>query len=67
MTVAEGEDGVGCSDVAHGDLPLHAVVALTEGVHVGLLLPVVVMLGHGPDDRVVLEFESSEEIHLVVF
>ena len=66
VAVAEGQDGVGRGDVAHGDLPVLDVVAPVEGVHVVLVLHVVVVLGHGPVDRVVLEFESSEEVHVGV-
>ena len=65
MTVAESKDGVGCLDVVHSDLPLPllAVVAPGEGVDVGLVFPVVVVLGHGPVDWVVLQLESSEQVH----
>ena len=67
MTVAESKDGVGCLDVVHSDLPLPllllGVVAPGEGVDVGLVFPVVVMLGHGPVDWVVLQLESSEQVH----
>ena len=63
MAVAERQDSVGCFDVTHGDLPLLAVVAPGEGVDVGLLLPVVVVLRHGPVDWVVLQLESSEQVH----
>ena len=63
MTVAESQDGVGCLDVTHGDLPVWVVVAPTEGVDVGLLFPVIIVFGHGPVDRVVFQLEGSEEVH----
>ena len=67
MAVAEGQDGVGCLDVTHGDLPLPlpllSVVAPGEGVDVGLVFPVVVVLSHGPVDWVVLQLEGSEQVH----
>ena len=63
MTVAESQDGVGCLDVTHGDLPVCVVVAPGEGVDVGLLFPVIVVLGHSPVDWVVFQLEGSEEIH----
>ena len=75
VAVAEGEDGVGCCDVAHGGRPgllLH--VASSEcgqvvlvGVASGrgsLPLDVVVLRpGHGPVDRSILQLESSEQVH----
>ena len=67
MAVAESQDGVGRLDVTHSDLPLPlpllAVVAAGEGVDVGLVFPVVIMLSHGPVDWVVLQLESSEQVH----
>ena len=63
MTVAEGQDGVGCLDVTHGDLPVGVVVAPTEGVDEGLLFPVIIVFGHGPVDWVVFQLEGSEEVH----
>ena len=63
MTVAEGQDGVGCLDVTHGDLPVCLVVAPTEGVDEGLLFPVIIVFSHGPVDRVVFQLEGSEEVH----
>ena len=75
VAVAEGEDGVGRCDVAHGRRPgllLH--VARSEGSQVvlvgvasgrgSLLLDVVVLRpGNGPVDRRILQFESSEQVH----
>lgn len=63
MAVAQGEDGVGCLDVVHRHLPVRGVVALGEGVEVGLVFPVIVVFSHRPVDGVVFEFEGSEEVH----
>ena len=62
LAVAQGKDGVGGGNVIHGDRLL-LDVALAEGLDIVLVFLGVVMLRHGPVDGVVLQFESSEQVH----
>ena len=65
LTVAQSQDGVGCGDVVERDsLPLDTgAVAVVEGIDVGLMLLVVVVLLHRPTDGVVFKFQSSKQVH----
>ena len=55
LTVAQSQDGIGGGDVIQrNSFPLDtAAVAVVEGVDVGLVFLVVVVLLHRPADRVV--------------
>ena len=64
MKLTEGEDGVGCSDVTHGETArLLLDVALAECLQIVLVSLVGVVVLPGPADWVVLQFESSEQVH----